>query len=135
MIEEVKTIDNCPKLLRDALQTTEKQSTGHSLKSMWAPQEYHLHINHLGKRAVFLGVSRFQHIFGTIFLTFAYPLVDLFATRVNHRLPLYVTPVNDPAAWAFNLLIAPWWPRRFWFNDLFGQILSLREADFIRTFH
>ncbi|KAH3715610.1 hypothetical protein DPMN_058322 [Dreissena polymorpha] len=135
---------------------------------MWAPQEYHLHINHLGKRAVFLGVSRFQHIFGTIVLTFAYPLVDLFATRDNHRLPLYVIPVNDPAAWAFValssastnwtitpkfhplyspnigenklsscqiLLIAPWWPRRFWFNDLFGQILSLREADFIRTFH
>ena len=97
-----------------------------------------------------------QEVANQIFLTFGYPLVDLFATRDNHRLPLYVSPVYEPAAWAVDalsfdwdqldayaypppilipqilgkisvsscqiLLIAPWWPRRSWFNDLLGLL-------------
>ena len=36
------------------------------------------------------------------------PHVDLFATRFNHRLPVYVSPVADPAAWAVDALSIPW---------------------------
>ncbi|KAL8584420.1 hypothetical protein ACOMHN_032040 [Nucella lapillus] len=36
------------------------------------------------------------------------PQVDLFATRFNHRLPLYVSPVLDPTAWAIDALSIPW---------------------------
>jgi len=97
-----------------------------------------------------------QEVTNQIFFKFGYPLVDLFATRHNHRLPLYVSPVYDPAAWAIDalsfawdqldsyaypppilipqilgkirvsscriLLIAPWWPRRSWFNDLLSLL-------------
>ena len=36
------------------------------------------------------------------------PLVDLFATRFNHKLPTFVSPVPDPAAWAVDALSIPW---------------------------
>ena len=37
-----------------------------------------------------------------------HPHIDLFATRFNHRLPLYVSPVPDPAAWAIDALSLSW---------------------------
>jgi ribonuclease HI len=36
------------------------------------------------------------------------PMVDLFATRFNHRLPVYVSPVPDPQAWAVDALAISW---------------------------
>ena len=36
------------------------------------------------------------------------PMLDLFATRFNFRLPLYVSPVPDPSAWAIDALSIPW---------------------------
>jgi hypothetical protein len=36
------------------------------------------------------------------------PSVDLFATRFNHRLPLFVSPVEDPRAWAVDALSFSW---------------------------
>nr|KAG5710727.1 hypothetical protein BaRGS_035129 [Batillaria attramentaria] len=36
------------------------------------------------------------------------PHVDLFATRWNHKLPLFVSPVPDPQAWAVDALSIPW---------------------------
>jgi hypothetical protein len=36
------------------------------------------------------------------------PMLDLFATRFNHRLPLYVSPVPDAQAWAVDALSLPW---------------------------
>ena len=36
------------------------------------------------------------------------PMVDLFATKYNTRLPLYVSPVRDPQAWARNAFTIPW---------------------------
>ena len=36
------------------------------------------------------------------------PLMDLFATRFNKRLPLYVSPVPDPQAWAVDALSLSW---------------------------
>ena len=36
------------------------------------------------------------------------PLIDLFATRFNRRLPIYVSPVPDPQAWAVDALSLSW---------------------------
>ena len=36
------------------------------------------------------------------------PLIDLFSTRYNHRLPTYVSPVPDPQAWAVDALSMSW---------------------------
>ena len=36
------------------------------------------------------------------------PLIDLFATRLNHRLPLYMSPHIDPQALAVDAMLHPW---------------------------
>ena len=36
------------------------------------------------------------------------PLIDLFATRFNNRLPLFVSPVTDPLAWKVDALSLSW---------------------------
>ena len=36
------------------------------------------------------------------------PQVDLFTTRFNRKLPLFVSPVPDPLAWAIDALSLPW---------------------------
>ena len=36
------------------------------------------------------------------------PMVDLFASRFNHRLPTYVSLVPEPAAWRTDALSFPW---------------------------
>ena len=36
------------------------------------------------------------------------PYVDLFATHLNHKLPLYVSPVPDPKAWDIDALNINW---------------------------
>ena len=36
------------------------------------------------------------------------PHVDLFATHLNHKLPLYVSPVPDPNAWYIDALNLNW---------------------------
>ena len=36
------------------------------------------------------------------------PHVDLFATHLNHKLPLYVSPIPDPRAWDINALNINW---------------------------
>ncbi len=36
------------------------------------------------------------------------PQIDLFANRLNHRLPLYFGPCPDEAAAAMDALVAPW---------------------------
>ena len=63
------------------------------------------------------------------------PHVDLFATHLNHKLPLYVSPVPDPNAYPLTallhrviqkirqcycliIIIAPGWPGMPWFWDL-----------------
>ena len=36
------------------------------------------------------------------------PHVDLFATHLNHKLPLYVSPIPDPKAWNIDTLNINW---------------------------
>ena len=43
-----------------------------------------------------------------LFRLWGSPLVDLFATHLNNKLPLYVSPLPDPAAWKEDALLIPW---------------------------
>ena len=52
--------------------------------------------------------SLHQEVANLIFSELGHPMVDLFATRLNHRLPLYVSPVLDPGAWALDALTLDW---------------------------
>ena len=36
------------------------------------------------------------------------PHIDLFATHLNHKLPLYISPVPDPKAWDIDALNINW---------------------------
>ena len=81
---------------------------------------------------------------------FNYPNLDLFATRFNHKLPLYVSPVLDNQVFAIDafsmnwnhgilipsvlnkirpsqcriVLIAPLWPQRTWFAEVLQLLVS-----------
>ena len=45
---------------------------------------------------------------GSLFKRWGKPHVDLFATRHNHKLPLFVSPVPDPRAWEVEALHLDW---------------------------
>lgn len=47
-------------------------------------------------------------VFTMILQHFPLMSVDLFATRLNNRLPVFVSPVPDPRAWAVDALFLDW---------------------------
>ena len=49
-----------------------------------------------------------QQVANELFSIFGFPNTDLFATRLNNRLPLYVSPVPDQAAWAVDAMSFSW---------------------------
>ena len=49
-----------------------------------------------------------QQVFNQLCSKWAPPLVDLFATRFNHKLPSFVSPVPDQTAWAVDTLSLSW---------------------------
>ena len=49
-----------------------------------------------------------QSIANSIFQMFNYPNLDLFATRFNHKLPLYVSPVLDNHAFPIHTFSMSW---------------------------
>ena len=52
--------------------------------------------------------SLLQEVFQEICRRWHQPQVDLFATRFNNKLPLFVSPVPDPLAIAVDALSLPW---------------------------
>ena len=51
-----------------------------------------------------------QEIANKIFQIMDFPLIDLFATRLNHRLPLFVSPIPDQKALSIDALSMDWNP-------------------------
>ena len=49
-----------------------------------------------------------QGIANRIFQIIGYPSIDLFATRLNYRLPLYVSPIPDQQALSIDALTMDW---------------------------
>ena len=52
--------------------------------------------------------SLLPEVFQAICSRWHWPQVDLFATRFNNKLPLFVSPVPDPLATAVDALSLPW---------------------------
>ena len=52
--------------------------------------------------------SLHPHVFEQICQKWFTPYVDLFATHLNHKLPLYVSPIPDPKAWDIDALNINW---------------------------
>ena len=52
--------------------------------------------------------SLLQEVFDRICRRWHKPEVDLFATRFNHKLPRFVSPVPDLLAWKVDALSVPW---------------------------
>jgi hypothetical protein len=49
-----------------------------------------------------------QGVVKSLFDRWGDPCVDLFATCLNNRLPVYVSPVQDPLAWQVDALSISW---------------------------
>ena len=49
-----------------------------------------------------------QQVFNRLCSTWGQPQIDLFATRFNHKLPKFVSPVPDSTAWAVDALSLSW---------------------------
>ena len=49
-----------------------------------------------------------QEIANKIFQIMDFPSIDLFATRLNNRLPLYVLPIPDQKALSIDALTMDW---------------------------
>ncbi|KAL8609039.1 hypothetical protein ACOMHN_065265 [Nucella lapillus] len=49
-----------------------------------------------------------SQLLDVVWTTWYRPMVDFFATRFNHQLPTFVSPVPDPLAWATDALSIPW---------------------------
>ena len=52
--------------------------------------------------------SLLQEVFDHLCARWHTPRVDLFATRYNHKLPKFVSPVPDPQAWRVDALSLNW---------------------------
>ena len=52
--------------------------------------------------------SHLPGVFQTLCNSWHQPHIDLFATRFNNKLPLFVSPVPDPMATALDALSLPW---------------------------
>ena len=52
--------------------------------------------------------SLLQEVFNHLCARWHTPQVDLFATRYNHKLPKFVSPVPDPQAWQVDALSLNW---------------------------
>ena len=52
--------------------------------------------------------SLHQQIFNQICRVWHTPMVDLYATHLNHKLPIYVSPVPDKKAWKIDALDICW---------------------------
>ena len=76
-------------------------------RGTWSLPESKLHINYLEVKAV-LGQtiqtewSLLQEVFQAICSRWHWPQIDLFATRFNNMLPLFVSPVPDSLATAVD---------------------------------
>ena len=88
-----------------------------SFHSRWTENQSQLHINMLEMMAIRLALKQaktFIHhscimiVANSVFQMLNFPNVDLFATRFNHRLPLYVSPVQDYKALAIDALSMDW---------------------------
>ena len=80
------------------------------IKVCHIPGRFNILVGHLSRldRPLKTEWALDQSVVNSIFQMLHYPNVDLFATRFNHKLPLYVSPVPDSRALAVNAFSMNW---------------------------
>ena len=80
------------------------------LQSRFIPGRRNVLADQLSRRAQVLPAEWSLHpdVCHHLWKVWGAPHIDLFATRLNHRLPVYCSPLPDPQAWATDALVTPW---------------------------
>ena len=83
---------------------------GWTLLSKHVPGRLNIVADQLSRRGQFLQTEwqLHQEAVDLLFHKWGTPNVDLFATRLNARLPVFVSPVQDPMAWETDALSISW---------------------------
>ena len=86
------------------------QSREWSLRASYLPGAKNVIADALSRRNQVIPSEWSLHplIVKRIFKVWQTPLIDLFATKRNTKLPLYISPVPDPEAWAEDALSVSW---------------------------
>ena len=99
-----------------------------SLRSRFIPGRRNVLADQLSRRSQILPAEWSLHpdVCHHLWKVWGAPHIDLFATSLNHKLPLYCSPFPDPEAWATDALVIPW--DRLWIYAypppaLLGQII------------
>ena len=81
-----------------------------SLQSRYIPGQRNVLADQLSRKNQILPAEWSLHpqICARIWKVWGAPHVDLFATQLNHKLPVYCSPFPDPAAWSTDALVTPW---------------------------
>ena len=95
-------------LTRQILTWAESNSV--SLIGRFVPGRRNILADQLSRRGQVLSTEWTLHprIAQAVFEMWGTPMVDLFATALNRRLPVYCSPVPDPMAWHVDAFTAPW---------------------------
>lgn len=81
-----------------------------SLTARFVPGKLNVLADSLSRKEQIIHTEWTLHM-GTLFQIFHFwevPHIDLFATRWNNRLPVFVSPVHDPLAWAVDAMSLSW---------------------------
>jgi hypothetical protein len=95
-------------LTRQLLLWAESQQV--ALRARYIPGKLNVMADSLSRRSQILTTewSICPRVLQRVWQLWHRPLVDLFATRLNAKLPLYVSPCPDPEAWAIDALSFSW---------------------------
>ena len=80
---------------------------------------YPRQIQHSGKSSLNTEWSLYQTVANCVFQILNFPIMDLFTTRLSHKLPLYVSLVLDNQAFAIDTLSMNWnnlHDQQFWYH-------------------
>ena len=86
------------------------QHQGISLSASYVPGKFNVLADALSREHMVLHSewTLEYSVLRAVWETWHMPQIDLFATKFSKRLPLYVSPVPDPEAWAVDSLSIPW---------------------------
>ena len=81
-----------------------------SLVGRFVPGHRNVLADQLSRRGQVISTEWSLHprIVQGVFGVWGTPMVDLFATSLNNRLPVYCSPVPDPLAWKVDAFVVPW---------------------------
>ena len=95
-------------LVRQVLTWTEVNSV--SLIGRFVPGRKNILADQLSRQDQVIPTEWTLHtrVLQAVFRIWGTPMVDLFATALNRRLPVYCSPVPDPMAWQVDAFTIPW---------------------------